>query len=415
MPAPDRVLVIAPHGSYRTAPFLAAARRLGVSALIASEGRHSIVGDYARGLHVDFADPEAALATLLAEAAGGGGFAGVVGTDDSTVELAARAARALGLPHNPPDAVRLSRRKDLARERLRAAGVRVPDFVRHRFGDPLPALPPFPLVLKPVGLSGSRGVIRVDAAADLEPTLRRVAGIAARAGHPDPDVARYGLLERFVPGAEVAVEAMLHDGALRILTVFDKPDPLDGPCFEETYYTTPSRHPPAVLDAVRDEVAAACRAFGLRQGPVHAECRINEEGVWIIELAARTIGGLCGRLLRFGTGHDLETLVLASAMGRSLPLTPPVGGAGVLMIPIPRAGVFRRVEGLLAARRVPGITDIDIQIREGHELVPLPEGSSYLGFVFARADSPAAAEAALRAAHGHLKIIVAPLWKAAVA
>ncbi len=415
MTASGRVLLIAPHGSYRTGPFLAAARRLGVTAVIASEGRHSIVDDYARGLHVDFRDPAAARATLLDAAERDGSFAGVIGTDDAAVELAASVARALGLPHNPPDAVRLSRRKDLARARLQAAGVRVPAFVRHRFGAPLPPLPGFPLVVKPVGLSGSRGVIRVDGPDELEPVLRRVAAIAARAGHPDPEVVRHCLLERFVPGAEVAVEAMLHGGELRVLTVFDKPDPLDGPFFEETYYTTPSRHPPAVLAALEAEVAAACRAFGLREGPVHAECRINDAGVWIIELAARTIGGLCGRLLQFGTGHTLEELVLARAMGRPLATAPLAGGAGVLMIPVPRAGVFRRVEGLLAARRVPGITDIDIQIREGHELVPLPEGSSYLGFVFARAESAAAAEAALRAAHGHLNIVVAPLWKAAVA
>ena len=415
MSGSPRVLVIAPHGSYRTSAFVAAARKLGVQALIASEGRHSIVSDYARGLHVDFRDPDAALATLLDAARRDGGFRGVIGTDDSSVELAAEVARALDLPHNPPAAVRLSRRKDLARECLRAAGVRVPAFVRHRFGAPRPEVPGFPLVIKPVGLSGSRGVIRVDDPAQLDAALKRVAAIAARAGHPDPEVARLCLLETFVPGPEVAVEGMLHHGQLQILTVFDKPDPLDGPFFEETYYTTPSRHPPAVLEALHAEVQAACRAFGLVEGPVHAECRINAEGVWIIELASRTIGGLCGRLLRFGTGHSLEELVLAQAMGGHLPVAPAGGGAGVLMIPIPRAGILRRVEGLLAARRVPGIESIEIQIREGHELVPLPEGSSYLGFIFARGDDPAAAEAALRAAHGHLNIVVAPLWKAAVA
>ena len=415
MPGTDRVLVIAPHGSYRTGAFLAAARRLGVQALIASEGRHSIVSDYARGLHVPLAEPEAALAAILEEAERGGGFRGIVGTDDMTVALAARAAKRLGLPHNPPAAVQFSQRKDRARERLRAAGVPVPRFVRHTFGSPLPELPGFPLVVKPVGLSGSRGVIRVDDRPALEKALARVEAIVRRTGHPDPAVARHCLLESFVPGAEVAVEGMLHRGRLQVLTVFDKPDPLDGPYFEETYYTTPSRHSPAVLEALAETVQQACRAYGLVEGPVHAECRINAAGVWLIEMAARTIGGLCGRLLRFGTGLSLEELVLAQAMGRPLAPRREAGGAGVLMLPIPRAGVFRRVEGLLAARRVPGIESIDIQIREGHELVPLPEGNSYLGFVFARAEDAAAAEAALRAAHACLNIVVAPLWKAAVA
>ena len=417
MPDLPRLLVIAPHGSYRTSAFITAAHRLGVRVLLVSEGKHSIVSEYARGLHIDLTDQSAALDLILQEAARES-IAGIVATDDSTTELAARAASQLGLPHNPAAAVHLARRKDQARTCLAAAHVRVPNHRCLNLAQPLsPQLSDidFPVVIKPVGLSGSRGVIRVNNASELNLGIQRIQAMLQRETHLDPDVARLLLLEAYIPGAEVAVEGMLTAGKLQILTVFDKPDPLDGPYFEETYYTTPSRHAPDVLASLEQSVQAACAAYGLREGPVHAECRLNAEGVWLLEVAARTIGGLCGRLLQFGTGYSLEELVLAQAMGRSLPLEVAQHGAGVLMIPIPKAGVLKRVEGILAAQRVPYIESVEIQIREGHELVPLPEGASYLGFIFARAPSAAQAETALRAAHACLNIVVAPLWKVSVA
>lgn len=219
------------------------------------------------------------------------------------------------------------------------------------------------------------------------------------------------LAEDFVPGVEVAVEGLLDDGELHVLAIFDKPEPLDGPYFEETYYVTPSRLAKSIQTRLRREIAQACRAYGLREGPIHAECRINSEGVWILEVATRTIGGLCGRLFRYGVGYGLEELVLAQALGHSLPVNVKRSGAGVLMIPVPQAGILRRVEGVMAAQRVPYIDEVVIQLREGYELVPWPEGSSYLGFIFARAPTPALAEAALRQAHRCLNIVVAPLWK----
>ncbi len=419
MSAPRRVLLIAPHGSYRTGPFLRAAAELGLEVLVASRGEHSIVSSYAQGLHIDPADSEAALARIL-EAARKQPFGAVLGTDDSVVELASRAAAALGLPHNPAAAVRLARRKDLARARLAERGVRVPAFARIRLDADEEALERaagrvgFPLVMKPLSLSASRGVMRADDTEALHAGLARLRTLLACEPRLAAEERGEALLERFVPGTEVAVEAMLEGGRLQLLAVFDKPDPLDGPFFEETLYVTPSRLDAARLAAIETEVAAACAAFGLREGPVHAECRLNDEGVWIIELAARTIGGLCARLLRFGTGLTLEQLVLRHASGRTVVMPAAAGeagAAGVMMIPIPRAGIFKRVEGILAAQRVPGIEDIDIQIREGHELVPLPEGASYLGFIFARGATPAVVEAALREAHARLRIVITPLWK----
>lgn len=407
-----RVLLVAPRDSYRTAPYIRAAGRQGVELLIASEGEHAVAGMEAPGIRIDTRDPARSLSALF-EAAHERPFSGVVGTDDATSELAAQVSAQLRLPHNPLDAVRLARRKDLARARLAAAGVPVP---RHWCVDLAQPLAPqldeisFPCVVKPVALSASRGVIRADHRAALEAAIARVRRIVAGAvNREERDTL---LVEAFIPGAEVALEGLLRDGKLEVLALFDKPDLLDGPYFEETYYITPSRHAPAVQAAAAARVAEACAAYGLREGPIHAECRVNDAGVWILEVAARTIGGLCGRLLRFGTGYGLEELVLQHVLGARPDTRSEAGGAGVLMIPIPQAGILRRVEGVLAAQRVPYVEEVVIDVREGYELVPLPEGASYLGFIFARASSSAEAEAALRAAHACLRVVVAPLWKA---
>lgn len=411
--ARPRVLLVAPRDSYRIAPYIAAAHRQDVDLLIASEGEHAVSGRDAPGLRIDLQNHPASLAAVLT-AADQRPFAGVIGTDDVSTEFAVQASIELRLPHNPPLAVRLARRKDLARAQLAAAGVPAPRHWRVDLARPLaPQLEAvtFPCVVKPVALSASRGVIRADDRAQLMRAAARVQRMLACVAVREERETL--LIEEFIAGAEVAVEGLLSGGRLEVLAIFDKPDPLDGPYFEETYYTTPSRHPAAVQALVAARVAEACAAYGLREGPIHAECRVNGQGVWILEVAARTIGGLCGRLLRFGTGYGLEELVLQHTLGRRPDTRSDAGGAGVLMIPISQAGILRRVEGILAAQRVPHVEEVVIDVREGYELVPLPEGSSYLGFIFARAPSPEAAEAALRAAHACLRIVVAPLWKAA--
>jgi biotin carboxylase len=401
------LLLVAPPDSYRLAPYLAAARRLGVEALVASEGQYSLVGAIASGLHINLRDVAGSLG-LICQAAAQGPFDAVVGTDDDTVELACQAAQALGLPHNDPHGARLARRKDLARATLSAAGLPVPD---HRLIDLSRSLHiqfrglRYPCVAKPVALSGSRGVIRADGPDELAAACLRIARIVRdRAG----EEARVALVEQFVPGVEVALEGMLERGRLEVLALFDKPDPLDGPYFEESYYVAPSRLDAQVADKVAACVAQACQAYGLRNGPVHAELRIHRGEPWIIEVAARTIGGQCARLLQFGAGQSLEELVLARSLGLEIEGERADGAAGVLMIPIPRAGILRRVEGVTAALRVPCVTDVEISVREGYELVPPPEGDSYLGFVFAEAVSPEQVEAALREAHARLRIIIAP-------
>ena len=371
-------------------------------------------GDYtlaaAGGLRVDLDDQDAALEAIRAAAGREGGFSAVVAPDDATVELAGRVAAALGLAGNPPEAARLSRRKDLARDRLAAAGVRIPEYRVLDLRRPLDlGRIAFPCVVKPVAMSGSRGVIRADDAAELAAAVGRARAIASDAF--DEEERSRLLIESFVPGVEVAVEGLVRGGRLEVLAVFDKPDPLDGPFFEESIYVTPSR-----LGAVAEARIVACvreavAAFGLVSGPVHAEVRWHAGEAWLLEVAARTIGGECSKLLRFSAGHSLEEVVLAAALGRHLPPGLASGAAGVMMLPTPRPGTLRRVEGVLDALNVPGVEEVSIAAGTGTELLPLPEGAAYLGYVFARGETPEFVEGALREATGRLRIVIAPMWR----
>ena len=412
--SPSRVLLIAPPGSYRVHAYLEAARDLGIGMLVASEGEHSLVPGIGDGLRVDFSDPDAVIAQIVS-AHRDRSVAGVVATDDGTVEIANRAAAALGLAHNAPSAARITRRKDLARAALAAAGLPVPAVRRVELRRPLGsqlAGVEFPCVVKPLALSASRGVIRADDPPGLEAACRR-AGVIARAAAVasiDADERDTLLVESFVPGPEIALEGMLEGGELSVLAIFDKPDPLDGPFFEETIYVTPSRLPRPVQALAAERVRAGCAAYGLTEGPVHAELRLHDGDAWILEIAGRTIGGDCARLFTFGSGTSLEHLVLLRALGRSpdAPRRDAGRAAGVLMIPTPEAGTLRRVEGVMAASRIPGIREVSITVREGYELTPLPEGGTYLGFVFALGGDPAGVEESLRRARETIRAIVAP-------
>lgn len=420
MPRPGELLLLVPTRSYRTDDFRAAAARLGVGVLVGSDLCHQVeeaFGAIEGQVSLDYRDPAAAVARI-AEIAVQVPIAGVVPADDGTSLIAALAAERLGLPANPPAAARRAGNKAESRRTLRAAGVPVPRFSVHPLAEG-PEGPsgtvPYPCVLKPLLLSASRGVIRADDRAGFAAAWRRIEHILSRSGaerRPSDGEARRSLLvEAFVPGAEVALEGLLRGGALEVLAFFDKPDPLDGPFFEETLYVTPSRHPAALQAEVARITAGAARALGLREGPVHAELRLSPSGPVVLEVAARSIGGLCGRTLRFGAGISLEEVIVAHAVG--LPLASirrEARAAGVMMLPIPRAGILHGVEGLPAARAVPGVEDVVITAPAGRELWPLPEGDSYLGFLFARGDQPDQVEAALREAHRRLRVdIRAPL------
>ncbi|HEY3764136.1 MAG TPA: ATP-grasp domain-containing protein, partial [Gaiellales bacterium] len=387
----------------RAEDFLAAAAAVGAEVVVASDRRqalHAAMGD--RSIRVDLRRPDRA-AAAIADLAERVTLDAVVAVDDGGVATAALASERLGLPHNPPAAVAATRDKAAMRRALAAAGVPQPGFAVLAAGDDAGAVA-LPAVLKPVALSGSRGVIRADDPAAARRAEARIRAILDEAGE-DPDGPI--LAERYVPGAEVAVEALLRGGELEVLAVFDKPDPLEGPYFEETIYVTPSRLPAGRLDRIAAATAAAAATLGLREGPVHAELRLDGDELFVLELAARSIGGLCGRALRFGAGISLEEVILRHAL--RLPLGPHErerAASGVMMLPIERAGTLREVQGLDAARAVAGIEDVRITIPVGRPVVPLPEGDRYLGFAFARADEPAAVEAALRAAHAALRVVV---------
>jgi biotin carboxylase len=405
-----RVLIVSPPDSYRIVPYIQAAKALGLEVHLASHGEWAMTSPDARGIDIPFNNPDKAI-EVLRDYAVDKCFVAVIGTDDSTLVLAARLALILKLKQNSPDAVNLARRKDLSRQRLAEAGLQIPDFEvvdAKQCEDEWEPACGFPCVVKPLALAGSRGVIRADSVDELAIAIRRTRAIIAVEEHDFE--AGHVLVEKYVSGKEYAIEAMLNDGELDVLTFFDKPDPLDGPYFEETYYVMPTLLPHTVQQAVADTVQQACHASGLITGPVHAECRVNGEGVWLIELAARTIGGLCSRLLTFGTGFTLEQLVLANLAGLPLAREGTAGAAGVLMLPIKESGVLRRVEGILEAEKVEFVDEIHITIREGNRVIALPEGSSYLGFVFASAPDPETVEAALRKAHALLNIVIAPYW-----
>jgi biotin carboxylase len=338
----------------------------------------------------------------------------VVPVDDRTTVAGAAIAERLGLRSSSLAAVATTRNKHRMREAFARAGVRSPTFTLWRVSDDPEAAAArvaYPCVLKPTILAGSRGVIRADDPSTFVAAFRRIVAILASA---DPATTGEGgdeiLVEDFIPGREVALEGLLVAGELHVLALFDKPDPLDGPYFEETLYVTPSRLPAEAQAAIAAETRWAARALGLAEGPVHAELRVNAEGPWVVEVAARTIGGLCSRTLRFGAGVSLEELVIRHALGIDLDsLERERQPAGVMMIPIPQGGVLRTVRGREAALAVPGIEEVTISAHVGQELVPLPEGSRYLGFIFARSDAPAAVEVALREAHARLEFDVDPI------
>lgn len=368
---------------------------------------------YRKGIRLDFQSLENSVERLAAQVADLN-VCTVLGTDDMTTEIASRVSRRAGLTHNPPPAVAMTRRKDLARQCLWNAGLPSPRFQiipRDQDINTTTLTVAFPAVLKPISLSGSRGVIRVDDRLALSRAMQRLNTIVDNAISLHEDEKKRYLLESFIPGFEVAVEGMLDDGDLEILAIFDKPDPLNGPYFEETYYISPTRLDTDTQEALAAWVQRACQAFGLRHGAIHAECRINDTGIYVIELAARTIGGLCAKMFEYGTGYGLEQLVLANAMGERLPVQRQNHGMGVLMIPIPKAGLLKRINGLAAARAVPDITDLQMTVSPGHELIPLPEGNSYLGFIFSQAADAATAEKALRTAHEKLHFTIDPIWK----
>ncbi|MGA7672398.1 MAG: ATP-grasp domain-containing protein [Nitrolancea sp.] len=404
-----RVLLLVTPSSYRGSAFTSAAERLGIDVVLGVDLPKALASEWNVPFSVDFSRPHVA-ASEIASFAREKPIDAIIAVDDSGTILAALASDLLGLPSNSPDAAVAARDKHLMRNLLHSEGVPVPGFRAYPAtidDEVLASEVDYPVVVKPTHLSGSRGVIRADSDDELFAALSRTRQVIQLDGQNLSDSTI--LLEEFVPGFELALEGLLDNGELHVLALFDKPDPLDGPFFEETIYVTPSRLSIDVQQAIAVCTRDAARALGLQQGPVHAELRVNERGPWIIEVAGRSIGGLCSTILEFGTGMALEDLILLQATGAS------VGGfqrgddaVGVMMIPIPKGGVLRRIEGLEEAHQVDGVTGVEITARINHPIVPLPEGASYLGFIFAKGESPHEVESSLRLAHERLEFHITP-------
>lgn len=407
----QRLLLISHHNSYRIAAYIKAAQNLGLEVTIASEGEHSLVSEVANGLHIDFSNSDLSLEKIITENKIRP-FSGILGSDDQTVELAARAAKALKLPHNPPQAALCSHRKDLARAELALAGCPVP--IHCLFDLTLPikrqlAGLPWPCVLKPLNMSASRGVIRANNEDEFLIACDRLKPIIATSLN---EFEQYHLLiEDYIDGIEIAYEGFLTNGSLQTITVFDKPDPLVGPYFEETIYVTPSVLDDKLQQSIQTVIQKACSAYGLVTGAIHAECRIDsEKKIWILEIASRTIGGDCARLLD-NENFTIEELAISLAINRPVDISMPQQARGVMMIPVREKGLLKRVEGLLEANKVRHIDKIDIIIAEGHELIPLPEGNQYLGYIFASADTSEQVTSAIRKAYAALKFVTVPVFK----
>jgi biotin carboxylase len=412
-----RVLILSTTTGYQLRSFGDAADRAGIELMFATDRCHQLDDPWRdEAVAVRFHDENDSLAAIV-EAARARPLDGVIAVGDRPVVLAARAAEILGLPWNPVDAAAASVNKSLFKQVLARAALPVPWFFEadsraHLSIDPRVR---YPCVIKPIGLSGSRGVMRANTPAELDAAAARLGALLSR---KDVRAIRSGLedtilLEGFISGREFAVEGVLTRGTLQTFAIFDKPDPLDGPFFEETIYVTPSTLDRETQEAVLAEVARAAAALGLAHGPVHAECRVSAGGIYILELAARPIGGLCSKVLRFERltrmeSASLEDVLLRHAAGADVSMiVREARAAGVMMIPIPRKGTLKRVHGIERASAIPGIEEVRITAKPDQLLEPLPEAGSYLGFIYARGSEPVQVVRALRAAHAELRFDVA--------
>lgn len=419
--AKKRVLLLTTTTGYQTRAFVEAAERMGLEVAFGSDRCHVLDDPWQDGaLALRFEDALGSAWTIV-EYARAHPVAAIVALGDRPTPTAARACRALGLAHHPPESADLCRDKYRSRERLRDAGLRVPGFARF----PLTADPArifadgkyevgFPCVLKPLALAGSRGVIRADDAEEAKQAFERIRALlhSPEVGVLREETSESIQVEDYIEGDEIAIEGLVQGGRLQVLAIFDKPDPLVGPFFEESIYVTPSRLAPARQQEVVRTLGRAVKALGLWHGPLHAEMRLTAEGPWVLEVAARPIGGLCARALRFRLPERKQELSLEEVLLR-LALRMDLSGlerepraAGVMMIPIPEAGIYEETQGLEEARATPGVDSIEITAKAKQRLVPLPEGASYLGFLFARAAQPQQVEEALREAHGKLRFVV---------
>ena len=394
------IVLLANPNTYRGQSYAQAAERLGLHVLWAIDIPDKLASEWNMSLSVDFSDHDESVRTIV-DLADEKQVVSVLAIDDSATLIAAEVCSLLGLPHNSRAAAMAARDKLVMRQHLQAGRVLCPQFMSfHHNENPedISIHIGYPCILKPLLLNGSRGVIRANNPTEFKTAWHRVRNIIINA------VGTRILVEDYIPGQEVAVEALGSDTGIKILAIFDKPDPLEGPFFEETIYVTPSLLPQEDQLEIESTLISSAKALGLRLGPIHAEFRLNEHGVWPIEIAGRTIGGLCSNILSFGSGRSLEELVLLQTSGSNIDkFTIDDRSKGVMMIPIPKSGILRKINGIKQAESIDGIDKIEITAKLNYPIYPLPEGDGYLGFIFAYCQSPYEVVEALRTSHALLQ------------
>ncbi|MBT6152819.1 MAG: ATP-grasp domain-containing protein [Chloroflexi bacterium] len=402
---PSRLILLASAQTYRSSPFVVAAKNLGLEIIFGQDLPLPMHKKSQAQLPLDYLELPHSTNTIV-KYAEENPVGAILGLDDSSTLLASKANAVLGLSSNDPELTIATRDKHLMRKRFAEAGVPSPHFERHKISEDFENLAQkinYPCVIKPTSMSGSRGVMRADTPEEFVKYARRLVPLLVK------DRCDEFLVEDYIPGVEIALEGLIDDGKLHVLAIFDKPDPLEGPFFEETIYVTPSKLSAEAQEEITRAAEQAAQALGLNMGPLHAELRYNDNGPWLLEIAGRSIGGLCSQTLRFGTETTLEELILRQAFGMDLEGAKRTAGAdGVMMIPIPEAGVLKSVEGLEEAKAIPFITDIEITAKINYPLLPLPEGNSYLGFIFASGESPDEVEKAIRSSHSKLNFKITP-------
>lgn len=405
------VLLLIPSHSYRTSDFMRAASDLDINVIVGIDTEFIVKTDQESVIALDFSDPDKAAETI-SQFRPEIDIDAILAVDDAGTLIAAKASQILELPHNSVSSVELTRdkyalRTALSVSRLPSPGYKLFDIAQSEddlrvIGDSMK----YPVVLKPRGLSGSQGIIRADSCIEFTEAFSRIKGILESENSREEcaaDLLTSILVEDYVSGPEFALEGVLNRGDLTVLALFDKPDPLIGPFFEETIYVTPTRYSDDVQVQIISTVQSACRNLGLTHGPVHAEVRLEKNEVFLIDLAGRSIGGLCARTLSFGSGLSLEEIILTHAVGDDInQLNRESLAAGVMMIPIPAAGIFQKVSGVDKAEKINGIESVSIIPTSGDEVIPLPDGNEYLGFIFGKGKNPQTVEKSLREAHDQL-------------
>tara|TARA_B100000686_G_scaffold128253_1_gene135463 strand:- start:1091 stop:2335 length:1245 start_codon:yes stop_codon:yes gene_type:complete len=405
------VILIIPSASYRTGPFMNAVKKLDLKVLVISDKSQVFSGKYPDNLIIINFNHWQDRSDEISKWAKNNGLKAVIGVDEESIVLAANISNFLNVEHNPVESVLLTKDKYLMRNELLKLGIKSPWFKRFSIYESTKKIIneiSFPCVIKPTFLSASRGVMRVNTMNELSDSIKIMYELLSldelrKRGGEQSD---WILFEEYIPGNEVAVEGLVTNGKLTVLAVFDKPEPLEGPTFEETIIVTPSVLTKEIQYSLLETIQNVVKALGILKGPIHAEARINKNGNYILECASRSIGGLCSKVLEFQGGMSLEELILRSYLGRNIEKSKLTDKArGVMMMPTEKMGILKEMRGVQDALNVKGITDLKLTVKPGEKLEPLPKGDRYLGFIFAEGNDQKLVIKALKNAWSKITVV----------